>query len=43
MEEIKEDEVYAIGCWDNKLYIFNLNYGSKTSTIEAHNDSISAV
>lgn len=27
---LKNDEIFAIGSWDNKLYIFNLNYGNKT-------------
>ena len=40
---LKEDEIYAIGCWDNKLYIFNLNYGSKIKVISAHNESISSI
>ncbi len=40
---MKEDEIFAIGCWDNKLYIFNLNYGSKIKIINAHNESISSV
>ncbi|EGR33579.1 neutral sphingomyelinase activation associated factor, putative [Ichthyophthirius multifiliis] len=40
---LKEDEIFAIGCWDNKLYIFNLNYGSKIKIIKAHNESISSI
>jgi factor associated with neutral sphingomyelinase activation len=40
---IKEDELFAIGSWDNKLYIFNLNYGSKVKVISNHNESISAI
>ncbi|KAL4472641.1 hypothetical protein ABPG74_018590 [Tetrahymena malaccensis] len=40
---IKEDEIFAIGCWDNKLYIFNLNYGSKVKVLSIHNESISSL
>lgn len=40
---IKEDEIFAIGSWDNKLYVFNLNYGSKVKVISIHNESISSI
>jgi len=29
MVVIKQDEIFAIGSWDSKIHIFNINYGSK--------------
>ena len=38
---LKDSELFGLGSWDNKIYLFNVNYGSKIKTINAHNDSIS--
>jgi len=43
MVAIKEDEIFVIGGWDNKLYVFNLNYGSKVKILSAHNESVSSL
>ena len=43
MDEINNTSVIAIGSANNKLYIFNTNFGRATSNIEAHEDSIISV
>lgn len=43
LDVIRTDELFAIGSSDNKIYVFNLKYGSKMQTIPAHNDSVTAV
>jgi WD40 repeat protein len=40
---IKGDELFAIGSWDNNIYMFNIVYGSKSKPIIAHDNSVSDV
>ena len=37
---LKNDETFAIGGWDNKIYLFNIVYGSKSKPFVAHDNSI---
>jgi len=41
--ELKKNELYALGSWDNNLYIFNLNYGTKVFSEPLHEDAISYI
>jgi factor associated with neutral sphingomyelinase activation len=38
---IKPDELYALGSWDNNIYLFNIVSGNKSKPVVAHNNSIS--
>ena len=38
---LKSDETYAIGSWDNNIYLFNIVYGSRSKPFPAHDNSIS--
>jgi factor associated with neutral sphingomyelinase activation len=38
---IKGDEIFAIGSWDNSIYLFNIVYGSKSKPVLAHDNSVS--
>lgn len=38
---VKGDELFAIGSWDNSIYLFNIVYGSKSKPIAAHDNSVS--
>lgn len=38
---VKQDELYAIGSWDNNIYIFNISSGNRSKPVVAHNNSIS--
>ncbi len=40
---VKEGEVFALGSWDNMIYIFNLVYGSRSKPLQAHDNSVSAL
>jgi len=40
---IKDNELYALGGWDNNIYIYNLNYGNKIYSDQAHGDAISSL
>lgn len=33
-------EVFLVSGWDGNLHIFNLNYGSTVSSIQAHDDAV---
>lgn len=35
--------IKKLGSWNNNLYIFNLNYGNKIDSVEAHHDAISTI
>jgi len=41
--QLKENELYALGAWDNNVYIFNLNYGTRVFSESLHNDAISQI
>lgn len=36
-------EVFVVSGWDSCLHIFNLNYGSTVSSIDAHDDAVTAL
>mgnify|MGYP000853850081 CR=1 FL=1 len=38
---VKADELYALGSWDNNIYLFNIASGNKSKPVVAHNNSIS--
>ena len=38
---IKGDELFALGSWDNNLYLFNIVFGSRSQPYSAHDNSIS--
>ncbi|OMJ93774.1 hypothetical protein SteCoe_3221 [Stentor coeruleus] len=40
---VMNEKSIAAGCYDNKLYIFNIGNGRVSQTINAHDDAISAV
>ncbi|KRX00456.1 WD40-repeat-containing domain [Pseudocohnilembus persalinus] len=40
---IQSDRKFAIGSWDSKIYIFNLNYGTSTEYDSTHVDCVSAL
>ena len=35
--------VKKLGGWDNNIYIYNLNYGNKIYSDQAHGDAISSL
>lgn len=37
---LRVDEIYAIGSWDNNIYLFNTVYGSKSKPFPAHDNSV---
>jgi factor associated with neutral sphingomyelinase activation len=37
---VKTDETFAIGSWDNNIYLFNIVYGSRSKPFPAHDNSI---
>jgi WD40 repeat protein len=41
--EIVQREIYALGAWDNFIYLFNLSYGNSICQVEAHDDAISCI
>mmetsp|Transcript_8685 Transcript_8685/g.7636 ORF Transcript_8685/g.7636 Transcript_8685/m.7636 type:complete len:136 (-) Transcript_8685:102-509(-) len=43
LAELKSNELYALGSWDNNLYIFNMNYGTKVFGESLHDDAISSI
>lgn len=38
---IKGDELFALGSWDNNLYLFNVIFGSRSQPYAAHDNSVS--
>lgn len=38
---VKPDELYALGSWDNNIYLFNIVSGNKSKAVVAHDNSIS--
>mmetsp|Transcript_6052 Transcript_6052/g.6750 ORF Transcript_6052/g.6750 Transcript_6052/m.6750 type:complete len:935 (-) Transcript_6052:159-2963(-) len=43
MDPLQEaGDMFAIGSWDNNLYVFNLAYGTIADSLYAHDDAVSA-
>ncbi|CAG5129217.1 unnamed protein product, partial [Candidula unifasciata] len=41
--EVIEEKTIVVGCWDNKVYFYSIEYGRVLDTLCAHDDAVSCV